>query len=437
GRTVSSSDPADSTTGASSDGSPADSTSSGGGMCALCPRLADGETDLGQDPRLDGYFRAVLDFRRSVDDAAAVYKASFAALAEAWGYGGPTSPTPAHAAALASYINAQTQASTVSGVVLQLERLRCAADIGVAIDEQARCESELGCDLGLSCPDEPTQADIDVTCEGVCFGACGEACPSLALCPAPEAPGLACGGSCFGVCMVTAQSCLGKCTGECDGQPDFEGLCPDDCTGECALIQGGPCPGTCVGDCLDDAAALTECTETLACIGGCATACEGDCLGNPVLGVAESCGGEPCEVAPECAATSGLRANVATRCDLPAIVPCYSSTLGPTVLLAFEVKVEALEVHAAQILLAHARLSRVVQGAAPRSLVNAPLDPPPAADLVLRISALAERDSGLSVPCPICAEQGLQDALGVMAVALGEAELLIAAGDALRLPLGL
>ncbi len=425
-------DPGTTTTQGTDDGAPI--------VCTPCPSVVEGASDLARDPRVDGYLRAVWDFRAAVDEAADAYAVSLSGLAEAWGHSGALAPTPANAAALAEHIGVQVDGSVAGTLVVQLTRVQCGADLPRALEEQARCEDELGCPPGDACAPQPTVADVGATCGGVCVGSCGDSCPGLALCPASGEPGMDCPGFCFGTCNVTAQSCLGKCTGACDGQPGHDGFCSGQCTGACDLTQGGTCPGLCTGSCMDDADELSACDSSLDCIGGCSEVCDGACLGAPSMRVAEACGAGSCDAAAQCDATAALRSTVAMQCDPIGIVPCYtvSPLLSDAAAAEFDVRVASLSTHAPALLEAHARLSMAMVGEAPASLVAAPMDPAPALELAQRIDELhALGEDGLDVPCPACALEGLDDAAGLLSLAMDEAQLLLGAGDALRIPLGL
>jgi len=416
--------------------SSAPGTSDGGG-CGPCVSIHDGVDDIVEDPRIDGYLRAVLQFRETVNAAEIKFQVRIAALANSWNYDGPITPTVENVTALAAFVESELAKSTQGDALVHAERLRCGADQALAIEEQARCEADLGCALDDACVDALTPETLDIRCDGLCIGACDGPCEGLALCDAADTLGLQCPGTCFGTCEVTAEACDGKCSGQCDTEDSFVGTCDGLCTGDCTVLSGTTCSGQCKGSCVGEALD-SVCPTPPSCIVPCSAACDGICVGQPEPAIGGTCGTDPCNAVGACNPTSGMRANVGLTCAPVAVQACVTplDTLSPEQQAEFDERIEALQLGLGALLGIHAELALVVRGDVDGMLVEYPQHPAPAEQLSTKIIGLWQAGSPQAA-CPRCAHVALAEAVVAVTSTADDAEALVVVGDALIEAFGL
>lgn len=403
-----------------------------GGICGPCGSLATGQLSVSGDAKLDGFFKAVADFQGATGSINAEFEANIRAIAEAWGVieaGADVSIDGAFVTMMIGEIRGEISASISGGVRVAYQPPRCSASLNVAVDAQASCEANAGCE----CDVEVDPGEVSVACEGTCSGGCSAECTGMVECTTPEI-GISCEGTCEGSCELDAgASCEGTCRGECDGECSLvnadgqcEGECGGMCTGTCELSAAAECGGMCHGTCV----AETDpggCMGEVGCRGECSGECSGSCEGSfePPSASADC----ECEASADCNAQASAQAEANIECTPPSLDLVFEFSGGlagdVTAQAAFLAKLDVLKVRGVGILQGTARLSGLINGDI-NGDGTAEFSPAPLANLTAEMQAVIS--GGLSgsfeippgkIDCVIPALREAVEALGSIATETG------------------
>lgn len=332
-------------------------------ICGPCGTIATGNLSIAGQARIDGFFKAVADFKGSVDFVKADFDANIIALAEVWGvvevgYSGAVDADLV--AALKAEIQGQISANLQGGIQVVYAPPKCTANINVAVEAQASCEASAECDVMVD------PGSVSVMCEGSCSGGCSAECSGEFSCEV-EAPSIACEGMCEGACTLDAAAscegtCRGTCSGECsarDGNGDCAGACDGMCTGTCEFEAAASCQGTCSGKCLVDQGSA-QCTAEANCRGSCSGECSGGCEGSATPPSASA----SCEASADCQAQASAQAEANVECTPPSLDIQYSFSAGVNAeaQALFAARIKELKVRGAAILQGSARLQALITG---------------------------------------------------------------------------
>lgn len=390
--------------------------SPGDDLCGECDTIANGGVSISGDARLDGFFAAVGDVNQAFVSVQGDFEANIRAIAQAWGYTELGAEIDADAVAgLMAFIEGEISASVEGGITVVYAPPRCSADISVAVEAQAQCEAQAGCDV------EVDPGEVSVVCEGQCSGGCSGECTGNVACDASASGGIACMGSCEGTCALdVAASCDGICKGSCtangDTQEGFEGECAGECEGTCQMTAGASCEGTCHGTCVvEDPSLMVECSGEVECRGSCDGECSGSCEGNARPPSASA----DCDASADCQASASAQAEANFECTPPSleVAFAFAADLDVNARAAFEAKLNVLRVRGAAILQGFAQL---------RGLIDGDLDGDGSADIDPPVTRLAGEIQGLAnagitgeLEIPVFRLECAIDAFGDAASALG------------------
>lgn len=398
-----------------------------GGLCGPCGSIVEGQVSISGNAQLDGFFSAVADLGKITGSVQADFDANIRALAEVWGYADITAETAIDAdlvTGLMAHIEGELTASIDGGITLAYVPPSCSANVSVAVEANAQCEAQAGCDV------EVDPGEVSVTCEGTCSGSCSAGCSGGFKCEASA--GIACEGTCSGSCDLSAGGgCEGTCNGDCAGNCEVvnadgscAGRCDGTCTGSCELTAGGSCEGTCHGTC--EAEAEFDCNgEPPQCNGSCEGECSGSCQGEARPPSASA----DCEASANCEASASAQASANIECTPPSLEFQYNLAAdlqgnGEAEVSAraqFEARITALRVRGAAILQGFAQLGAVINGQVNGEVV---FNPAPLARIQTEFTAvidLAASGEFEIAPGRIdCVIPALQEAVDVLGSLAGE-----------------
>lgn len=338
-------------------------------LCGPCGSIATGNLSVSGDARLDGFFQAVADLRNATASIRAEIETNLRALGDLYGLAG-TEVDADYVAELRAAIEADVQANTDGGLRVVLEPARCQANVAVAVEAQASCEAQAGCDVDV----EPGM--LAVECEGTCRGECSGTCSGELAC-AVTTPTVACEGACEGTCQLeAAAACNGTCRGECDGScsatnqnGECAGRCDGECSGVCELEGRAECQGTCQGTCYVDPGSA-QCTAEAQCAGTCDAECSGSCEGafEPPRASAN------CDASADCQAQARAQAQANVQCSPPRLEVDFTlaADLDAEARGAFVARMRELQVRAVAVLQGAARLQALVTGEVNGEVVFSP-----------------------------------------------------------------
>ncbi len=344
-------------------------------ICGPCGSIETGNLSISGQARLDGFFKAVADFKGAVDFVKADFDANIIALAEVYGVIDADWSGTVDAALvgqLKTAIEADFDASLDGGIKVVYAPPKCEANISVAVEAQASCEASAECEV------EVDPGNVSVQCEGSCSGSCSGTCEGELSC-AVEAPSVACSGSCEGSCELdAAASCDGTCRGTCEGtcsatdaNGQCAGTCDGMCTGTCEFAAAAECSGMCNGTCLVEQGSA-ECTAEAECRGSCDAECSGSCTGSATPPSASA----NCEASAECNAQASAQAEANLECTPPSLdiqfafnADLMADAAGQA---AFSARLKELKVRGAAILQGTAKLKALIDGEVNGEVVFSP-----------------------------------------------------------------
>lgn len=397
-----------------------------GGICGPCGSISSGQLSISGDARLDGFFAALADLQGATGTISADFDANIVALAEVYGVveaGAEVQVDGAFVDSVIAAIRADFTANIEGGVRVEYVPPACSASLNVAVEAQASCEANAGCE----CDVEVDPGQVAVSCEGTCRGGCSAGCEGDIACRAPSG-GFECAAMCEGACELTAAAecsgtCRGTCNGECtlqnaDGQ--CEGECSGTCEGTCEVQAGAMCEGTCHGTCrgsFDPGG----CTGEVECSGSCSGECSGSCEGSftPPSASAEC----ECEASADCEAQASAQAEANIECTPPSLdlVVEFAADVDASAQAAFLARLGELRVRGVAIIQGFARAQALLSGEVNGQVV---FNPAPFVRVQNEFSALVS--AGLSGEFEIapgridCVLPAIEEAVDIVAEIGGE-----------------
>ncbi len=344
-------------------------------ICGPCGSIETGNLSISGQARLDGFFKAVADFKGAVDFIKADFDANIIALAEVYGvidadWSG--SVDAALVGQLKTAIEADFTASLDGGIKVVYAPPKCEANISVAVEAQASCEASAECEVMVD------PGEVSVQCEGSCQGGCDAECSGEFSC-AVEAPSVECSGMCEGACELSAEAecsgtCRGTCSGTCsatDANGQCAGTCEGMCMGTCEFEAAASCNGSCSGTCLVEQGSA-ECDASAECRGSCSGSCTGSCTGSATPPSASA----DCSASAECNAQASAQAEANLECSPPSldISFAFNAELMGDVAgqAAFSARLKELKVRGAAILQGTAKLKALIDGEVNGEVVFSP-----------------------------------------------------------------
>lgn len=394
-------------------------------LCGECGSIASGQLSISGNAQLDGFFKAVADFRGVTGRVKGTFDADILALAKLYGIA-EARVDANFVGEVRAAIEADIAAHADGGLKITYEAPSCQADVSVAVEAQASCEIQAGCEVQA----DPGMASVQ--CEGSCTGSCSGSCSGSLSC-AVKTPTVACEGSCEGSCQLdAAAACEGTCNGTCEGtcsatdaDGNCAGSCDGMCTGTCELDGQASCSGTCHGTCYVEQGSA-QCTAEAECSGSCDAECSGSCEGSfePPSASAD------CDASADCQAQASAQAEANVSCKPPRLEVGYQLQAGldATAQAEFVARMKEFKVRAASIMQGFAQLKALVDGEVDGEVV---FDPSPSANLVAQIEGLISVgfEGGLEIPpgrLP-CVLPAFNDALTTLQTAAGEATTTVTA----------
>lgn len=335
----------------------------GNSICGPCGVVAEGAVSISGSARLDGFFSAVADLNSVFITVQADFDANIRALAEVWGFGEIEGEINADVVGeLMAHIQGEISGSVEGGISLNYVPPRCSASIDVAVEAQASCEANAGCEV------EASPGEVSVSCEGQCSGGCSAECSGAVSCEASVmGGGFACEGSCEGTCALeVGASCEGTCRGTCTAggstEEGFEGQCDGMCEGTCEMSAGGECSGECQGSCVvENPSADFNCNgEPPTCRGECSGECSGSCEGTATPPSASA----NCEASADCQASASAQGSANFECSPPSLELTFelAGNLDASAQAEFRARISELRVRGAAILQGFGQLRAVIDG---------------------------------------------------------------------------
>jgi len=384
-----------------------------------CGTIAGGSLSISGSAELDGFFNATGQLNSAVVQIRGQFNADILALAEVYGVAtADVTVDSAFVASVVAAIKADFAGSLDGGIKVVYKAPECRANVNIAVDAQAQCEAQGGCDVQVD------PGEVSVKCEGGCSGTCEGTCSGEAAC-AVKAPSVKCDGKCEGSCTVeTGASCDGTCRGDCSGSCSVQdangqcaGSCDGMCSGSCELKAAATCEGTCSGSCLVEPGSVS-CTAEAECRGSCEGSCKGSCTGKATPPSASA----DCDASAKCEGQASAQASASLECTPPSLDLQYSFSADLMANVnaqgAFLYRIGQLRVRAAAILQGTARLSALITGEIDGKLV---FDPPPVAQITASlngvVSAGVEGELFANVPKGrlLCVIPALQEAVKALA----------------------
>jgi hypothetical protein len=387
----------------------------GNDICGPCGTIASGSLSISGSAKLDGFFNATGQLNAAVAQIRGQFEADILALARVYGVAtADVKVDSAFVASVVAAIKADFSASLDGGIQVVYKAPECRANVNIAVDAQAKCEVQGGCDV------KADPGSVEVECKGGCSGGCSGSCSGDFSC-AVEAPSIECSGRCEGSCTVEAgAACEGTCRGECSGTCSVQdangqcaGACDGMCMGSCELKAAAECSGTCSGTCLVNQDA-PECKGSVECRGSCDAKCSGSCTGQATPPSASAM----CDASADCQAQASAQASASLECTPPSldIQYAFSGKLMGDVNAqgAFLYRVGQLRVRGAAILQGAARLSALITGEIDGKVV---FDPPPLVQITASLNGVVQAgaDGELFADVPkgrlLCVIPAMQEAV--------------------------
>ena len=177
-------------------------------ICGPCGTIAGGSLSISGSAQLDGFFNATGSLNNAVAQIKGSFDADILALADVYGVArGNVDAT--FVSSLTAAIKADFSANLDGGIKVVYKPAECSVNVSVAVDAQAKCEVQGGCEAMVD------PGEVSVQCEGGCSGKCDAACEGDLSCEV-TAPSIECSGQCEGSCTLdAAASCDGTCRGDC------------------------------------------------------------------------------------------------------------------------------------------------------------------------------------------------------------------------------
>lgn len=395
-----------------------DPSTVGDDICGPCGTIAGGSLSISGSAQLDGFFNATGSLNNAVAQIKGSFDADILALADVYGVArGEVNAD--FVGQLTAAIKADFAANLDGGIKVVYKPAECAVNVSVAVDAQAKCEVQGGCEAQVD------PGEVSVKCEGGCSGKCDAACEGDLSCEV-TAPSIECSGQCEGSCTLdAAASCDGTCRGDCSGtcsatdsSGKCAGTCDGMCSGSCEFKAAASCAGKCNGKCLVNQGDA-QCTGEVSCRGTCMGECKGSCTGKATPPSASA----SCDASADCQAQASAQASADIQCTPPSIDLQYAfaANVDAEAQGKFLAKIGELKVRGIAILQGFARLGALVTGEVDGKVV---FDPSPVVEITGAlqgvISAGVEGDLFANVPkgrllCVIPALQEAVKALGSVA----------------------
>ena len=398
----------------------------GNDICGPCGTIASGSLSISGSAQLDGFFNATGQLNGAVAQIRGQFDADILALADVYGVAtADVKVDSAFVASVVAAIKADFNASLDGGIKVVYKAPECRANVNIAVDAQAKCEVQGGCDV------KADPGSVEVECKGGCSGGCSGSCSGEASC-AVKAPSIACEGKCEGSCTVEAGAmcdgtCRGDCMGNCsvmDAKGQCAGSCDAECKGSCELKAAASCAGTCSGTCLVDQGSAS-CTAEAECRGSCDAKCSGSCTGEATPPSASA----DCDASADCKAQASAQASASLECTPPSLDLQYSFSaklMGDVNAQgAFLYRIGQLRVRGSAILQGTARLSALITGEIDGKVV---FNPAPVAQITASLNTVVQAgvDGKLFADVPkgrlLCVIPALQEAVKALASVGTEAQ---------------
>ena len=441
-------------------------------MCGDCGTVANGDSTISGDARIDGLFTAVgtlcnatasiqTDFRANLEALAVTFGAECAGTAAEGDAGAGDNACASLSisdleAQVKAAISGEISANVNGGLHVNYAPPKCSANVSVAVDAEAKCEAKADCDVSADC----TAGSVDVNCSGECSGSCSGTCSggSLPDCKVDvsasgvcegkcsgscelQGPSVACEGACNGTCTVeagvqctgtcdgnctgtcdgsdvTGVACAGQCEGQCDAQCHIQGAanCSGSCNGKCEYTPAdGSCSGTCKGECRVEVAADATCEggEAPHCNGTCEGSCSAECNGTvtpPSCDVSGSC-----DASADCQASASAQASASLECTPPSLEIGFDFNAGmdASAKASFTAKLEELKVRMAAIVQGMFKLRALVDADYAAEIgITSPVDA-----IKAQVQGFVSADfSSFNVPVGLipCVVPALQDSIEIL-----------------------
>jgi hypothetical protein len=384
-----------------------------GDICGPCGEIGRGAVGISGDARLDGFFKALGNMRTATVTIKGDFEADIRALGATFGVEIDGAVNAAAIAQLTAAIRAEITANVDGDLTVNYQPARCEASFDVAVEAQANCEVQAGCDVDVN------PGELSVACEGTCTGGCSGECSGDFSCEV-QAPSIECTGRCEGACNLEAGgTCSGTCRGECmgtcsaqDGEGNCAGTCDGECTGTCELTVAAECSGTCSGKCLVNQGSA-ECTGEVSCRGSCDAECTGGCEGSFTPPSASAM----CDASAECQASAKAEASASLECTPPQldIDFNYAANVNAEARAEFSAKLTELRTRGIAIVQGAAKYGALLNGRVDGQVV---FDPAPLEELTGEIEGLVSANAFADFDIPIgkiaCVLPAFQEAADIV-----------------------
>lgn len=391
-----------------------------GDVCGPCGTIAGGSLSISGSAQLDGFFNATGSLNNAVAQIKGSFDADILAIADAFGVA-RANVDAAFVGELTAAIKGEIAANLEGGIKVVYTPAQCSVDVSVAVDAQAKCEVQGGCEAQVD------PGEVSVKCEGGCSGSCDAECSGDFSCEV-TAPSIECSGMCEGSCTLdAAASCDGTCRGDCsgkcssyDGDMKCQGTCDGMCTGSCELRAAASCSGKCNGKCLVNQGDA-QCQGEVSCRGECSGECKGSCTGKATPPSASA----SCDASADCEAQASAQASANVQCTPPGLDIQYGFKAGldADAQGEFVAKLGVLKVRGIAILQGFARLGALVTGEVDGKVV---FDPSPVVEITGALNAVVsagvEGDLFANVPKGrlLCVIPAMQEAVKALSSVVTE-----------------
>lgn len=384
-------------------------------LCGPCGSIETGQLSISGNAQLDGFFSAVYTVDQATASIRGEFEGNITALASVYGVAGAEAGYSAQLLEdLKAAILLDISSYASAGIAVTYKGPSCKASLDVAVDAQASCEVQAGCEVEV----DPGQ--VSVECSGSCSGECSGECSGDLSC-AVTTPTVNCEGMCEGSCEIMGSAscdgtCRGGCAGECsatDANGDCAGQCDGMCSGTCEIAAEASCTGTCHGTCKVEQGSA-QCTAEASCSGSCSAECSGSCEGDfkPPSASAD------CDASADCEAQASAQANASVECTPPSLELDFAFDAGvdAAAQAAFIARLGELKIRSIAILQGAANLEVLLTGNVDGKVV---FEVSPVAQLTASINGLisAGFEGGFDIPsgrllCVLPAFQDSAKALG-------------------------
>ena len=389
-------------------------------ICGPCGTIAGGSLSISGSAQLDGFFNATGSLNNAVAQIKGSFDADILALADVYGLA-RAEVNADFVSQLTAKIKADFSANLEGGIKVVYKPAECAVNVSVAVDAQAKCEVQGGCEAKVD------PGEVSVQCEGGCSGSCSAACEGDFSCEV-TAPSIECSGMCEGSCTLdAAASCDGTCRGDCSGtcsatdsSGKCAGTCDGMCDGSCEFKAAASCSGKCNGKCLVNQGDA-QCTGEVSCRGTCMGECKGSCTGKATPPKAKV----ECDASADCQAQASAQASADIQCTPPSLDLQYAFAAGVNAEAQgqFLARIGELKVRGVAILQGFARLGALVTGEVDGKVV---FDPSPVAEISGALSGVisAGVDGDLFANVPkgrlLCVIPALQESVKALGSVVSE-----------------